>query len=64
MEQRLYQAHQEQVNMIAAIAHDLKTPLTTINGFVDLLALQKNLSEREKQEYYELICKKSKHIVE
>lgn len=64
MEERLHQAHKEQIDMIAAIAHDLKTPLTTINGFVELLAMQKNLSEREKQEYYELILKKSKHIAE
>ncbi|HBE76965.1 MAG TPA: sensor histidine kinase [Firmicutes bacterium] len=64
MEQRLYQAHQEQINMIAAMAHDLKTPLTSINGFVELLALQKNLSEKEKQEYYDLIAKKSRHMVE
>ncbi len=64
MEQRLYQAHQEQVQMIAAIAHDLKTPLTSINGFIELLTLQKNLTEREKREYYDLITKKSQHIVE
>jgi len=64
MEERLYQAHKEQVDMIAAIAHDLKTPLTTITGFVELLSIQKNLTERETQEYYELIIKKSKHMVE
>lgn len=64
MEERLHQARKEQIDMIAAIAHDLKTPLTTINGFVELLAMQKNLPEREKQEYYELILKKSKHITE
>ena len=64
MEDRLHQAHKEQIGMIAAMAHDLKTPLTTINGFVELLALQKDLSEREKQEFYELILKKTKHIAE
>lgn len=64
MEERLYQAHKEQVNMIASIAHDLKTPLTTITGFMELLTIQRHLSDREKQEYYELIIKKSKHIVE
>jgi signal transduction histidine kinase len=64
MEERLYQAHKEQVNMVAAIAHDLKTPLTTITGFMELLTMQKHLSEGEKQEYYELIIKKSKHMVE
>lgn len=64
MKDRLYQSQKEQRDMIAAIAHDLKTPLTTINGFVELMATQKSLTEKEKQEYYELILKKSKHIHE
>lgn len=64
MQERLHQAHHEQVDMIAAIAHDLKTPLTTINGFVELLTLQKDLSEKDRQEYFELILKKSKHMVD
>ena len=64
MEERLYQAHREQVDMIAAIAHDLKTPLTTITGFIELLSMQKNITEKEKQEYYELINKKSNHMAE
>jgi len=64
MEEKLHLAHKEQIDMICAIAHDLKTPLTSINGFVELLSMQKNLSEKEKQEYYELILKKSKHIAE
>lgn len=64
MEDRLQLAHKEQTDKIAAIAHDLKIPLTSINGFVELLATHKNLSETEKQEYYELIQKKSRYIVE
>ena len=64
MEERLHLASKEQTDMIAAIAHDLKTPLTSINGFVELLATHEDLPEKEKQEYYELIQKKSKHITE
>ncbi|MFC7439621.1 sensor histidine kinase [Laceyella putida] len=37
MEERLVQAYEEQLHMITAIAHDLKTPLTTIQGFLELL---------------------------
>ncbi len=40
--------------MIAAIVHDLKAPLTSINGFAELLVMRKGLSENEKQECYEL----------
>ncbi|CCC85328.1 sensor histidine kinase [Paenibacillus polymyxa M1] len=64
MEKRLQLAHKEQTDIIAAIAHDLKAPLTSINGFAELLAMQKGLSENEKQEYYELIQKKSKYMAE
>lgn len=46
------------------IAHDLKTPLTAITGFIELLSMQKNITEKEKQEYYELIIKKSNHMAE
>ncbi|MBK1812299.1 HAMP domain-containing histidine kinase [Clostridium sp. YIM B02505] len=64
MEKRLQLAHKEQTDMISAIAHDLKAPLTSISGFAELLAMQKGLSENEKQEYYELIQKKSKYMAE
>ncbi len=64
MVKKLHSTRKEQNDMIAAIAHDLKTPLTSINGFVELLATHKNLTQEEKQEYYNLIQKKSKHITE
>lgn len=64
MEERLQLAHKEQIDMIAAIAHDLKTPLTSMNGFTELLSMHKELPEAEKQEYYELIQKKSRYMVE
>jgi len=62
MEMKLQQSREEQVEMIAAIAHDLKTPLTSINGFMELLSTRKDISEQDKQEYYELVLKKSKQI--
>lgn len=64
MEERLQLANKEQIDMIAAIAHDLKTPLTSINGFAELLSVHKDLSETERQEYYELIQKKSRYMAE
>lgn len=62
MEMKLQQSREEQIGMIAAIAHDLKTPLTSINGFMELLSTRQDISEHEKQEYYALVLKKSRQI--
>ena len=62
MEDRLRQSREEQLGRIAAIAHDLKTPLTSINGFMELLSTRRDISEQDKQEYYELVLKKSQQI--
>ncbi|UII56159.1 HAMP domain-containing histidine kinase [Cytobacillus spongiae] len=64
MEDRIHKAREEQVNMIAAIAHDLKTPLTSINGFLELMDTQKEMTDEQKKEYLKLIKKKSQHITE
>lgn len=44
--------------MYAAVAHDLKTPLTSIQGFSKALAEDK-IPEEEKAEIYDIIAKKS-----
>lgn len=64
MEERLRLANKEQIDIIAAITHDLKTPLTSMNGFAQLLGTHRDLPETERQEYYELIQKKSKYMTE
>lgn len=62
LQQRLHQSSREQVDMIGAITHDLKTPLTSINGFIELLQTRKDLTEQSKVEYLKLIEKKSQDI--
>lgn len=64
MEERLRQANKEQIDMIAAITHDIKTPLTSINGFIELLLSKNALSEQDKQDYLRLIGKKANHLTE
>lgn len=64
MESRLRESNQEQVDMIAAITHDIKTPLTSINGFIELLLTKHSLTEQEKLEYIRLVDKKSRHLTE
>lgn len=46
---------------IENISHDLRTPLTSVIGYVTLLQEGK-LSEQEQKEYYNIIYKKSKEL--
>lgn len=38
--------------MVAAVSHDLRTPLTSIRGFLEILSSSKELSEEKRLEYY------------
>ena len=40
---------------IANMTHELKTPLTSILGFADVLRMKSDISEEEKKEYAEII---------
>lgn len=62
MEKRMQESNAEQVDMVGAIAHDLKTPLTSILGFLELMEIQKDLSEQKRQHYLSIIFKKTKHM--
>lgn len=50
-------------DLISNVSHDLKTPLTAIITYVDLLK-DKNLSEEKKREYLEVIDRKSQRLQE
>ncbi|BFH13943.1 hypothetical protein J6TS7_61240 [Paenibacillus dendritiformis] len=62
MGQRLETSHNEQVDMIAAVSHDIKTPLTSIIGYVERLSGSKTLTEAKKEDYYRIIHLKAKDI--
>lgn len=62
MEKRLYRSHTEQINIIASIAHDLKTPLTTIQGFSELLTSSTDHDPETKREYLQLIQSKAAYM--
>lgn len=53
----------EQTRIIASISHDIKTPLTSIIGYSDLLR-DENLTKEEIQKYNEKINSKALHIKE
>lgn len=48
--------------LLSSISHDIRTPLTSIIGYVDALKDEVASSENEKREYIEIISKKSFHL--
>ncbi|WP_100487322.1 HAMP domain-containing sensor histidine kinase [Sporolactobacillus pectinivorans] len=64
LQSRLKQTNQEQVDLISAITHDIKTPLTSIHGFIELLLTQNRLPEQTKKDYLHLIERKSQDMTQ
>ena len=49
--------------MVANVSHDLRTPLTTMRGYLETLLLKNNeLSKEEKKQYLETALKHSQHL--
>lgn len=57
----LEKEHNEQNRIISAISHDIKTPLTSIIGYSDLL-VNKKLKKQEEKDLQEKIYKKALNI--
>jgi signal transduction histidine kinase len=62
MVKKLETAYNQQIDMISSISHDLKTPLTSIMGYIERLLLGSVKTEEKKQEYYKIVYKKSQDI--
>lgn len=56
---RIEKEQQEREYMIAAISHDLKTPLTSIRAYAESLELNEQLTSEEESEYRQVIIEKS-----
>jgi len=48
--------------LITSVAHDLRTPLTSIIGYLDLVSEQNKLTDAIKQRYIEIAYSKSKRL--
>lgn len=48
--------------LITSVAHDLRTPLTSIIGYLDLVSTGKNIDDEVKQKYVEVAYSKSKRL--
>lgn len=58
------QAEQQKNDLLLYLAHDLKTPLTSIVGYLDLLINQPNLTIEEKSNYTKIAYDKSIRLEE
>lgn len=59
---RQMKSEQMKVDLITNVSHDLKTPLTSIIGYIDLL--KKEEMSPEAQDYVSIISSKSEHLKE
>ena len=50
---------QEKDDLITSVAHDLRTPLTSILGYLDLILYNQEISMEEKVKYLTIVNKKS-----
>lgn len=59
---RLEKIAEDRQTFIANLAHEMKTPLTSILGFADLLRIKKNVSDKERVEYAGTIVEETKRL--
>ena len=53
---------QERRELIANVSHDLRTPLTSLHGFLETLAHKRDLSEAERERYLETALAQSSKV--
>ncbi len=58
LEKRLIKAHEEQTESLEALNHDLRTPLTTIVGYLEKLMKNDKLADEKRQKYISVIDRK------
>lgn len=56
------ESEQKKNDLIVYLAHDLKTPLTSIIGYLSLLDEEKNLSNRQKNKFIKIALEKSNKL--
>ena len=62
IKQRERQLGEEKEQLIRALSHDIRTPLTSIISYTDILANKKDRTVEEQNEYFTMIQKKSGQI--
>ncbi len=52
----------ERRELVANVSHDLRTPLTSLHGYLETLAMKPDLSELEKRKYLEIALAQSARV--
>lgn len=60
--QQLQETAENRKTFIGNMAHEMKTPLTSILGFADILSIKPGLPEDERREYSEIIVKEATRL--
>ena len=60
--QQLQETAENRKTFIGNMAHEMKTPLTSILGFADILSVKPDLPEKERREYSEIIVKEATRL--
>ncbi|MCM1132699.1 MAG: HAMP domain-containing histidine kinase [Ruminococcus flavefaciens] len=60
--QKLENVAEARQTFIANLAHEMKTPLTSILGFADLLRIKKHISDSDRMEYAGTIVEETKRL--
>ena len=56
--------NEEKEELIRTLSHDIRTPLTSIMSYTELLHTKESLTQEEQREYFALIIKKTAQIKE
>jgi len=56
------EAEQRKNDLVVYLAHDLKTPLTSVIGYLTLLRDEKQISEELREKYLSISLKKAEHL--
>ena len=62
--ERAHYLEETRKKMISNISHDLRTPLTSLLGYVEALQTDKQLTEEERRQYLEIIATKGNRLTE
>jgi len=60
--QRISEIAESRKRFIDNLAHEMKTPLTSIMGFGDIMRIKREMSEKQRREYAEIIVEEAKRL--